>query len=104
MGKLAFFLHFILAVFPIDASENRRHIHVIYKGNKKKKTHRGNTVAKIWIEENGQKKIEVDWSTLSMDELGEIMEAVDANWDFIMKQIDEVFKGNKVKILTLNDK
>ena len=103
MGKLAFFLHFILAVFPIDATENRRHIHVIYKGNKKK-THRGNTVAKIWIEENGQKKIEVDWSTLSVAEQGEIIEAVDANRDFIMKQIDEVFMGNKVKILTLHNK
>lgn len=101
MGKLAFFLHFILAVFPIDASENRRHIHVIYKGKKKSKTHRGNTVAKIWIEENGSKNIEVDWTTLSASEMEPIITAVDANWDFIMRQIDAVFKGNKVRISTL---
>lgn len=101
MGKLAFFLHFILAVFPIDASENRRHIHVIYKGKKKSKTHRGNTVAKIWIEENGSKNIEVDWTTLSASEMEPIISAVDANWDFLMRQIDAVFKGNKVRILTL---
>ena len=104
MGKLAFFLHFILAVFPIDASENRRHIHVIYKGKKKNKTHRGNTVAKIWIEKNGVKNIEVDWATLSTAELEEIVMAVDVNWDYIMSQIDEVFKGNKVKVLTLKTK
>lgn len=54
MGKLAFILRFILSVFPADAQENRRHIHVIKRGDKK--SHRGDTVAKIWIEENGCKK------------------------------------------------
>ena len=50
MGKLLYFLCFILSVFPADANENRRHIHVTRKGDKK--SHRGDTVAKIWIEEN----------------------------------------------------
>lgn len=51
MGKLALILCFILSVFPADANENRKHIHVVKRGSKK--SHRGHTVAKIWIEENG---------------------------------------------------
>ena len=50
-------LYFILSVFPADATENRRHIHVGRRGSKK--SHRGDTVAKILIEENGQKKIQI---------------------------------------------
>ena len=76
MGKLAFILNFILAVFPSDATENRRHVHVIYKGKKRKKTHRGNTVAKLWIERNGEKCIEVDWSTLTAQEEADIINAI----------------------------
>ena len=60
MGKLAFILSFILSVFPADASENRRHVHVVRRGAKG--SHRGDTVAKIWIEKNGCKCVEVDWS------------------------------------------
>ena len=56
MGKMALFLCYILSVFPADAFENRRHIHIIRRGSKQ--SHRGHTVAKIWIEENGRKKIE----------------------------------------------
>ena len=71
MGKLMFLLCFILSVFPADATDNRRHIHVVRRGSKK--SHRGYTVAKIWIEENGQKKIELAWSELSGDEEAEIL-------------------------------
>ena len=58
MGKLAFILSFILSVFPADAGENRRHIHVVRRGSKK--SHRGDTVARIWIEKEGVKNIEVE--------------------------------------------
>lgn len=68
-------LYFILSVFPADATENRRHIHVVRRGNKK--SHRGDTVAKIWIEENGEKKIEIAWSELSATEEAEILDAID---------------------------
>jgi len=44
MGKLMLLLYFILSVFPADATENRRHIHVVRRGSKK--SHRGDTVAK----------------------------------------------------------
>lgn len=43
MGKLMLLLYFILSVFPADAMENRRHIHVVRRGSKK--SHRGDTVA-----------------------------------------------------------
>lgn len=96
MGKLAIILFFILAVFPADANENRRHIHVVRRGSKK--SHRGNTVAKIWIEENGQKKIDVAWSELDADDLAKIIDVIDKNWEMFNKMIDDVFAGKKITI------
>ena len=96
MGKLMMLLYFILSVFPADATENRRHIHVVRRGSKK--SHRGNTVAKIWIEENGQKKIEIAWSELNADEEALIMEAIDKHWDELNRLIDDVFAGKKIQI------
>ena len=96
MGKLAIILFFILSVFPADANENRRHIHVVRRGSKK--SHRGNTVAKIWIEENGQKKIDVAWSELDADDLAKIIDVIDKNWDLFNKMIDDVFAGKKITI------
>lgn len=96
MGKLAVILFFILSVFPADANENRRHIHVVRRGSKK--SHRGDTVAKIWIEENGQKKIEVAWSELDAADLAKIIDVIDKNWELFNKMIDDVFAGKKVAI------
>lgn len=96
MGKLMFLMYFILSVFPADATENRRHIHVVRRGSKK--SHRGNTVAKIWIEENGQKKIEVAWSELNSDEETEILKAIDEYWEELNRLIDDVFAGKKIQI------
>ena len=96
MGKLAVILFFILSVSPADANENRRHIHVVRRGSKK--SHRGDTVAKIWIEENGQKKIEVAWSELDADDLAKIIDVIDKNWEMFNKMIDDVFAGKKVTI------
>ncbi len=94
MGKLAVILFFILSVFPADANENRRHIHVVRRGSKK--SHRGNTVAKIWIEENGKKKIDVAWSELDADDLAKIIDIIDKNWELFNKMIDDVFAGKKI--------
>ena len=96
MGKLMLLLYFILSVFPADATENRRHIHVVRRGSKK--SHRGDTVAKIWIEENGAKKIEVAWSELSSDEEVEVLKAIDEHWEELNKLIDDVFAGKKIQI------
>ena len=91
-----FLLYFILSVFPADATENRRHIHVVRRGSKK--SHRGDTVAKIWIEENGLKKIEVAWSELTSSEEEEVIKAIDEHWDELNRLIDDVFAGKKIKI------
>ena len=88
-------LYFILSVFPADATENRRPIHVVRRGSKK--SHRGNTVAKIWIEENGQKKIEIAWSELSANEEAFIIQAIDDNWDELNRMIADVFAGKKIQ-------
>ena len=96
MGKLALILSFILSVFPADATENRRHIHVVRRGNKR--THRGQTVAKIWIEKNGEKKIEIAWSELSTNEIDAIIKVIDAHWDELNRRIDQVFAGKKITI------
>lgn len=96
MGKLMILLYFILSVFPADATENRRHIHVVRRGSKK--SHRGDTVAKIWIEENGQKKIDIAWSELSTDEEALIMKAIDDHWGELNRLIDDVFAGKKIQI------
>ncbi|MQN26205.1 hypothetical protein [Segatella copri] len=99
MGKLALILCFILSVFPADANENRKHIHVVKRGSKN--SHRGHTVAKIWIEENGQKKIEIAWSELSASEEAVIIEAIDKHWDEFNRMIDDVFAGKKIRIKTI---
>lgn len=99
MGKLALILCFILSVFPADATENRRHIHVVKRGSKR--SHRGNTVAKIWIEENGKKKIEIAWSELSPSEESEIITAIDEHWEEFNAMIDDVFAGKKIQIKKL---
>ena len=99
MGKLLYFLCFIISVFPTDASESRRHVHIVRRGDKN--SHRGDTVAKIWIEENGQKKIEVAWSELGAKEESQILELLDKNWDIVNEMIDRVFAGEKVEILKI---
>ena len=96
MGKLMMLLYFILSVFPADVTENRRHIHVVRRGSKK--SHRGNTVAKIWIEENGQKKLDIAWSELSADEETLILKTIDDHWDELNRLIDDVFAGKKIQI------
>ena len=96
MGKLAFILRFILSVFPADRDENRRHIHVVRRGGKQ--THRGQTVAKIWIEKDGKKCVEVAWSLLDALEEKMILQAIDENWAELNKLIDQVFDGKKVQV------
>lgn len=96
MGKLALFLYFILSVFPADATENRRHIHVIRRGSKQ--SHRGNTVAKIWIEKAGEKNIEIAWSELSAAEEAALISVIDKHWEELNHKIDLVFAGKKIQI------
>jgi hypothetical protein len=63
-----------------------------------KQSHRGQTVAKIWIEENGEKKIEIAWSELSSNEERAIVQAIDEHWEELNRSIDDVFAGKKTTI------
>ncbi len=68
----------------------------VRKGNKR--SHRGNTVAKIWIEKEGQKDIEIAWSELSSAEEEIIIQAIDENWETLNRKIDEVFQGKRIRV------
>ena len=102
MGKILYFLCFILSVFPTDANENRRHIHVTRRGSKK--AHIGDTVAKIWIEKNGGRCIEIAWSELSSDEEADIISVIENHYDYINDCYDRIINGKKVDILRINKK
>ena len=88
-----------MSVFPADAFENRRHIHVVRRGDKK--SHRGDTVAKIWIESGGEKKIEIDWSELSASDEEKIVRVINENYDMINTMIDKVFAGESIEIMKI---
>lgn len=90
MGQIAWISIFMIVVLPIDVNDNRRHIHVFYRGKRNQEC-----AAKFWIEANGEKCIEIAYSKLSSKENQEIITAIDNNWDFINEQIDKTFAGKK---------
>ena len=90
MGQIAWTSVYMLVILPIDINDNRRHVHVFYKGKRDQEC-----VAKFWIERNGEKFIEKAYSQLSAKDDVMIMDAIDRNWDFINSQIDKTFAGEK---------
>lgn len=90
MGQLAFLKAFILVAIPLDANDNRRHVHVFKKGSRHL-----HSVAKIWIEKNGEKCIEIAESELSAKENSLIISAIDRHWELINNQITKTFRGEK---------
>jgi len=90
MGQLAFLRMFILVAISIDANDNRRHIHVFYKG----KRHQ-HSLAKIWIEANGKQKVEIAESSLSAKDNEVLIDAINRHWDFINEQVTKAFNGEK---------
>ncbi|MCF0197385.1 MAG: hypothetical protein HUK03_09210 [Bacteroidaceae bacterium] len=79
--------------------ENRRHIHVVRRGDKK--SHRGDTVAKIWIETGAEKRLEIDWSELDAKDEEKILKVINDNYDTINEMIDKVFAGQPIAILKI---
>ena len=53
------------------------------------------SVAKIWIESNGSKCIEIAESELSAKENAMIVAAIDRHWNLINEQISKTFRGEK---------
>ena len=90
MGQLAFLRVFILVAISIDANYNRRHVHVFYKG----KRHQ-HSLAKIWIESNGQQCVEIAESSLSAKDNEMLVAAINRHWEFINEQVTRAFNGEK---------
>lgn len=93
MGQLAFIKMFLLVSIPTDVNDNRRHIHVFRKGGRHL-----HSVAKIWIEQNGCKNIEVAESILSAKDNAMLISAIDKHWDFLNEQITRTFNGEKTRV------
>lgn len=90
MGQLAFLRMFILVAISLDINDNRRHVHVFYKG----KRHQ-HSLAKIWIEKNGVQCVEVAESELSERDNELLVAAINRHWESINDQITKVFNGEK---------
>ena len=90
MGQLAFLRMFILVAFSIDANDNRRHVHVFRKGRRHQ-----HSLAKIWIERNGEQCVEIAESELTTKENEMLVTAINRHWTFINEQVSRAFRGEK---------
>lgn len=93
MGQLAFLRMFILVSIPTDVNDNRRHVHVFKKGGRHL-----HSLAKIWIEKNGEKCVEIADTQLSARENDMLTDAINRHWEFINEQITKTFNGEKTVI------
>jgi len=99
MGKIAFlriFLKmFVLVSIPSDINDNRRHVHVFAR---KKGVRQERSIAKIWLESHGEKKVEIAESELSSKENEVLIRTIIENWDLINDQINMTFAGEKTEL------
>ena len=96
MGQLAFIKMFLLVSIPTDVNDNRRHIHIFRKGGRHL-----HSVAKIWIERNGMKDIEIAESLLSAKDNAMIVAAIERHWEFLNEQITRTFNSEKTKVKSI---
>ena len=59
------------------------------------------SLAKIWIERNGEKNVEISYSELSKKENEMLIKEISDNWEFINEQISKSFKGQKTIVKKL---
>lgn len=90
MGQLAFLRMFILVAISLDVNDNRRHVHVFKKGGRHQ-----HSLAKIWIEKNGEKCVEIAESELSTKDNEMLVAAINRHWKRINEQITKTFNGEK---------
>ena len=98
MGQLAFLRMFILVAISLDVNDNRRHVHVFWKGKR-----RQHSLAKIWIEKNGVQCVEIAESELSAKDNEMLVDAINRHWEFINNQITKVFNGEKTISINIED-
>lgn len=84
---------YLIVSIPTDINDSRRHVHVFRKGGRHL-----HSVAKIWIERNGQKCVEIAESSLSAKDNEMIVKALERHWQFINDQITKSFRGEKIRI------
>ena len=96
MGQLAFLRMFILVAISIDANDNRRHVHVFYKG----KRHQ-HSLAKIWIESDGHQCVEIADSCLSTRDNEMLVSAINRHWKYINEQVTKAFNGEKTTSINI---
>lgn len=97
MGKLFEWLTvYYLATLPNDTMRERLHIHVV-----KPHAHSFEVLAKIWIESNGNKQIEVAYSNLPSKLLSKLLTDLEDNWELVMQQVKAALGGAKVTIIKL---
>jgi len=100
MGRIAFWITYLFYTLPADSKDNRRHIH-IFKG----KGRRIQSLAKIWIEQNGVKNISIAYNNgISARDLKIILQLIDENWDDLTKRIEDSFTGKNISIIELKTK
>jgi len=100
MGRIAFWITYLFYTLPADSKDNRRHIH-IFKG----KGRHIQSLAKIWIEQNGVKSISVAYNNgISAKDLKIILQLIDENWNELTKQIEDSFTGKNVSIIEFKTK
>ena len=97
MGQLAFLKMFIIVAISLDVNDNRRHVHVFRKG-----TRHMRSLAKIWVESNGEKCVEIAESELSAKENKMLTDEINRHWDYINEQITKTFNGEKTVAIDLD--
>lgn len=95
-GTISIFENVPPCSIPTDINDNRRHVHVFKKGSRHM-----TSVAKIWIESNGNKCIEIAYSGLTTKDNEMLLSAIDKHWEFINDQISRTFRGEKTKVKDL---
>lgn len=97
MGKLFEWLKvYYLATLPNDTLRERLHIHVV-----RPHAHGFYVLAKIWIESNGKKQIDVAYSDLPAKHLSQLLSDLEANWELVIQQVKNALGGAKVTIIKL---
>lgn len=99
MGQLAllylFLRAYVLVSIPVDKFENRRHVHVFPRLRGARGKH---SVAKIWLESQGVRNVEIHESTLSAKENELLIKIINDNWDYIDSQLTKSFNGEKTVV------
>ena len=100
MGRIAFWITYLFYTLPVDNKDNRRHVH-IFKGKGK----HIQSLAKIWIEQNGIKNISVSYNKgIPEKDLKIILQLIDKNWNELNQQIEDSFTGKNISIIELKTK